>query len=230
VAMGVLGMAADARELYLMPVLLPLALLAAAGAERLPSNAATHFGRLGRWAFGIAALVLWLGWFALATGVPTAVAHALATYHPTFVAKVSWAGFGAALIATVLWIAMTWPNSATPRGALIQWTGGVALCGALIGTLWLPYLDAGKSYRGMIVSLLESLPKVNCVASRNLGEPQRALLQYFGRLRTMREEVVPDPPCDALLVQGPRSNEAQAHGHGWVAVWEGRRGGDHGEL
>ena len=230
VTMSVLGVAADARELYLMPVLLPLALLAAAGAERLPSAAATHFDRLGRWTFGIAALVLWLGWLALATGVPTAVTQALATYHPTFVPEVSWAGFAAALIATALWIAMTWPNSATPRGALIQWTGGVALCGSLIGTLWLPYLDAGKSYRGMIASLLESLPEVNCIASSHLGEPQRALLQYFGHLRTVREEVVPDPPCDALLVQGTRSDQAPAHGHGWVTVWEGRRGGDHLEL
>jgi 4-amino-4-deoxy-L-arabinose transferase-like glycosyltransferase len=230
VTMSVLGVAADARELYLMPVLLPLALLAAAGAERLPSNAVTHFDRLGKWAFGVAALGLWIGWLALATGVPTALAHALATYHPTFVATVSCAAFAVALIATVLWIAMTWPNSATTRGALIQWTGGVALCGALIGTLWLPYLDAGKSYRGMIVSLLESLPEVNCVASRNLGEPQRALLEYFGRLKTMREEVAPDPPCEALLVQDSHSNEPLIRGHGWIPVWEGRRGGDYREL
>jgi 4-amino-4-deoxy-L-arabinose transferase-like glycosyltransferase len=230
VTMGVLGVAADARELYLMPVLLPLALLAVAGAERLPSNATAMLDRLGRWAFGVGALVLWLGWLALATGVPTGVTHALATYHPTFVVDVSWAGLLTALIATVLWIALTWPNSTTPRGALIQWTGGVALCGTLIGTLWLPYLDAGKSYRGMIASLLESLPDVNCIASRNLGEPQRALLQYFGHLRTVREEVVPDAPCEALLVQGLQSSEVQAQGHGWVPVWEGRRGGDRREL
>ena len=230
VTLTVLGLAADARELYLMPALLPLALLAAAGTEHLPACAATHLDRLGRWAFGIAALALWLGWIALVTGAPLAVAQALATYHPGFLAKPWWPALVAAGVATAAWIAMTWSNSATLRGALIQWTGGIALCGTLIGTLWLPYLDAGKSYRAMIASLLESLPDVSCVASRNLGEPQRALLDYFGRLRTVREEVVADPPCEALLVQGSHGSAAPAHGHGWMPVWEGRRAGDYREL
>jgi hypothetical protein len=41
VTMSVLGLAADTRELYLMPVLLPLALLAAYGTETVPSDATT---------------------------------------------------------------------------------------------------------------------------------------------------------------------------------------------
>ena len=228
--MTVLGLAADARELYLIPALLPLALLAAVGVERLPSDAATVLDQLGKWAFGIAATALWVGCVALLTGVPDALARELASYRPAFVARLSWPALLVALAATVLWVALTWPRAVTARGALIQWTGGVALCGALIGTLWLPYVDAGKSYRGMIMSLLDSLPNVNCVASRHLGEGQRALLDYFGHLRTVRQEVVPHPACDALLVQGSRSDGAAANGPEWMLVWEGARPGIHQEL
>jgi 4-amino-4-deoxy-L-arabinose transferase-like glycosyltransferase len=230
VTIGVLGLAADARELYLMPVLLPLALLGAVGIGRLPPDAATVFDQLGKWAFGLAALALWLGWVAMMTGAPGALAHELSAYRPGFVAWFSWPVFLTALVASVLWIALTWPIAATARGALIQWTGGVALCGTLIGTLWLPYLDAGKSYRGMIVSLLGTLPDANCIASRHLGEPQRALLDYFGRLRTVRVEVDPNFKCELLLVQGSRARGAPAHGKGWMPVWAGARPGDHREL
>jgi 4-amino-4-deoxy-L-arabinose transferase-like glycosyltransferase len=228
--MTILGLAADARELYLIPTLLPLALLAAVGIEHLPSDAATVLDQLGKWAFGFAALTLWVGWVALLTGVPKDLAQELAFYRPGFVARISWPALLFALAATVLWVALTWPRAVTARAALIQWTGGVALCGALIGTLWLPYVDAGKSYRGMIISLLESLPRVNCVASRHLGEGQRALLDYFGHLRTLRQEVVPHPVCDALLVQGSRSDGAATDGPEWTLVWEGARPGIHREL
>lgn len=230
VTISILGLAADARELYLMPVLLPVALLGAAGTESLPSDVATIFDRLGKWAFGIGAFALWLGWIAQVTGLPAALAQTLANYHPGFVARVSWPALLAALVATVLWVAITWRRAGTARGGLIQWTGGVALCGALIGTLWLPYLDAGKSYRGMILSLLRTLPDVGCVASRNLGETQRAVLDYFGRLKTVRQEVVPDPHCEALLVQGSPATGAPANEDEWMLVWEGARPGDQREL
>ncbi len=187
--------------------------------------------QLGKWAFGIGALALWLGWIATVTGVPAGLAHELAAYQPGFVARFSWPVFLAALITSVLWIALTWQNAVTARGALIQWTGGVALCGTLIGTLWLPYLDAGKSYRGMIVSLQGALPDdAKCIASRHLGEPQRALLDYFGRLKTVRVEVAPNAECELLLVQGSRTRGAPSHGKGWMPVWEGARPGDHREL
>jgi len=230
VTISVLAVAADARELYLMPVLLPLALMAAVGTDRLPAAATTHLARLGKWSFGIAALVLWLGWLTLMTGAPAAFASALATYRPGFVARISWPALVSALVATALWILLTWPRAATARRALVQWIGGITLCGVLIGALWLPYLDAGKSYRSMIMSLLKSMPDVNCVASRNLGEPQRALLHYFGGLKTVRQEIDPNPPCEALLVQGSRLLGWQVHERGWTLVWEGARAGDLREL
>ena len=70
------------------------------------------------------------------------------------------------------------------------------------------------------------LPTRGCVASRNLGEPQRALFQYFAGLVTVREESSPKHDCDALLVQYGRIDGTPAAPDGWTLVWEGHRRGD----
>jgi 4-amino-4-deoxy-L-arabinose transferase-like glycosyltransferase len=226
----VLGAAADARDSYLMPVLLPMALAAAAGIDRLPSPAGSALARFGKVAFGLLAVGLWLGWVALVTGSPAALARRLAEYQPGFAARFTWLSFGLALFVTTSWLLAVWPRASTARRGITQWTAGVTLLLGLVGTLWLPYLNAGKSYRAMILSLRESIPPENCIASRQLGEPQRALLDYYGRIRTVREEVSPDAACDALLVQGSRSSGASADGRGWKPIWEGARPGDRNEI
>ncbi len=227
---SVLGAAADARELYLMPTLLPLALLAIAGIDRLPSAAAGALATLGAGVFGLLALGLWLGWIALVSGAPTVLAEALAEFQPGFVAHFSWPSFVLAIVATLAWSIVAWPRAATAQRAIIQWTAGVTLSVCLVGTLWLPYLDAGKSYRDMIVSLLQFIPEKSCVASRHLGEPQRALLHYFGQIKTVREEMVPETSCSMLLVQGWRHSPEPMNYSEWTPVWEGARPGDSKEI
>jgi 4-amino-4-deoxy-L-arabinose transferase-like glycosyltransferase len=226
----VLGAAADARDVYLMPVLLPLVLAAAAGIDRLPSPAAGALARFGKGAFGLMAVGLWLGWIALVTGAPAAMARGLAVYQPGFVARFAWGSFGLALFATFSWLVLTLPRATTAQRAIMQWTAGVTLLLGLAGTLWLPYLNAGKSYREMILSLRRSLPPGDCVASRDLGEPQRALLDYYGHIRTVRAEVVSRSQCNALVVQGSRASGVSANGRDWHPVWEGARAGDRNEL
>jgi hypothetical protein len=70
------------------------------------------------------------------------------------------------------------------------------------------------------------LPAQGCVASRNLGEPQRALLRYFTGLVTVREEVSPRHDCATLLVQFGRTDGVPPAPDGWAVEWEGRRRGD----
>ena len=94
-------------------------------------------------------------------------------------------------------------------------------------TLWLPYLDEAKSYRAMIQSLQTKLPATDrCVASRRLGLPQRALLQYFAGLRTERLERKATHHCDYLLVQSTQSKPSVEDSRDWKQVWEGSRPGD----
>jgi hypothetical protein len=95
-----------------------------------------------------------------------------------------------------------------------------------VTTIWLPYLDSRRSYRWTVEALARELPAGTCVASRNLGEPQRAVFHYFAGLKTVREEVVPAHDCTALVVQYGRLDVPPQAPDGWTAKWSGARRGD----
>jgi 4-amino-4-deoxy-L-arabinose transferase-like glycosyltransferase len=231
VVASVLGLANDSRELYLLPLMLPLSLLAAVGIGWLPATGVRALSRSARWGFGAAALLIWLGWLVLITGIPIQLQTLFLDYQPGFVPKVHWIHLALAVCATlVVGIVLSRRNRASSGQALTQWALGLTLCWALLATLWMPYFDAGKSYRAMIGSLTAQLPSNVCLASLNLGEPQRGLLVYFAQVTTVRLEVVPDARCEALLVQGMRTTGALPPEPDWIAVWEGARPGDLKEL
>jgi hypothetical protein len=81
----------------------------------------------------------------------------------------------------------------------------------------------------MIQSVTTHLLTPGCVASRNLGEPQRALFHFFAGLETLREEIKPDHDCPLLLIQYGRESTAPAIS-GWRVMWDGHRRGDATEL
>jgi 4-amino-4-deoxy-L-arabinose transferase-like glycosyltransferase len=230
VMLSVLGFANNSRELYLMPVVLPLSLLAAKGISVLPAIGTAALSQAARWGLAALAIGLWLGWLVLVSGLPASLHAMLLAYQPAFVAKVHWVHLGTALSATALAVWVLLRRAAHASFALAQWTVAAALCWCLVGTLWTPYLNAGKSYRTMITSLVQELPETVCVASLHLGEPQRALLMYFSGIKTSRLEVEPTASCSTLLVQGWRDNGAPAPSPDWKLVWEGARPGDSREL
>src|SRR6185295_2915267 len=110
--------------------------------------------------------------------------------------------------------------------ALLNWAAGVTLAWGLYSTIWLPYLDSRRSYRAMMEDLEAHLPSRGCVTSRNLGDPQRALLFYFAGIATVREETHDLADCRALLVQyGTITGDTPAL-NGWRIEWQGGRRGD----
>jgi hypothetical protein len=102
----------------------------------------------------------------------------------------------------------------------------MTLLWALFTTIWLPYLDSRRSYRAVAQSVQPHLPHEGCVASRNLGEAQRALFHYFANLVTVREEKSPISECTGLLVQYGRHDADAGTPEGWRPIWEGHRRGD----
>ena len=83
------------------------------------------------------------------------------------------------------------------------------------------------------VALLDGphpVPKgYRCISSIGLGESQRAMLEYYEDIVTLREELPqPKRDCELLLTQGTAAQE-QAVGSGWKKIWEGARPGDNKE-
>jgi hypothetical protein len=67
------------------------------------------------------------------------------------------------------------------------------------------------------------------MASRNLGDPQRAMLHYFGGIVTRRDiGATPPSACELMLVQGVPQAERPPAGN-WIKIWEGNRPGDKSE-
>ena len=219
----------EEREVQAMAVLLPLALLAGAGVERLRRGAVNAFVWFGGMSFTFFAALVWLGWFAMMTGVPEAYARAFTRLEPGFTARFQWLPFLVALVFTAGWIMVLFRSEARSayRSAL-YWACGATLLWGLIMTLWLGWIDYGKTYRPVARSLAGALAKAfprgaSCIESRNLGESQRAALDYHADIVTRRLEVYGESRCPALLVQSRPGDDDRALSHDWKRIWEGNR-------
>jgi len=188
------------------------------------SGALDWFGILS---FGLAAMLMWVLWIdAYLNGMPANVARLFRDTEAGFRPSFHLGSMLAAVALTVLWVALVRPARRSNRRAILNWAAGVTLIWGLVTTIWLPYLDSRRSYRWTVEAVAQRLPAQGCVASRNLGEPQRALFNYFSGIKTVREEVQPKHDCDALLVQFGRVRGTPEPPAGFSAVWSGARRGD----
>ena len=223
--LALLSSACNSRDLYALPMLVPLSVAAAAYLHELPRACERVLRWLGL-ALGTAgALALWLGWGVLIARWPAALANALLAFRPQFSAGVDLALVALALAASAGALAL-WRCAASRLP--FAWAYSVTFAWALFFTLWLPYEDYGNSYRGLVAQIKSRLPRgAHCIAGRDLGEPQRAMLEYFGGIVTQPEHSVQGSDCEVLLVQqqGP-DVPLPPHRRDWLALWRGARPGD----
>jgi 4-amino-4-deoxy-L-arabinose transferase-like glycosyltransferase len=227
----VLSVSPDARELYALPLLPSLCLLAVAGSPLLRRGAASALWWFSLVVFCFFALVGWFYWVALDLSFPPRLHAHLLRLRPAY--EPSWQALkfvlGAAL--TVAWV---WFIPRLPRSAyrpIVSWAGSAALLWGLVAVFFVPWVDSANSYRSMVLSIRETLPtKYRCISSYNLGEPQRAMLEYFADIITYRDtEPGRRRDCDLLLVQGFR-RAIHTPDQSWELIWHGARPGDDNEL
>jgi 4-amino-4-deoxy-L-arabinose transferase-like glycosyltransferase len=227
VSLVVLSAAPEPRANLALPMLLPLSLLAAAEVDTLKRGLSGALDWFGILTFGLLAILLWGLWAqSLARGLPDAVARVFRDTQPGFQPPWEWLAFLASAFLTLLWLALVRPARRSNRRAVLNWAAGMTLVWGLSATIWLPYVDSRRSYRPVAESLAAHLPPGTCVAGRNLGEPQRALLEYFAGVVTIRDELPAAARCRALLVQLGRADSEDPPDSAWKKLWEGRRRGD----
>ncbi len=231
VTLAVLSCSYEQREIYALPMLPPLALLAAGALDRWPAHVTRWCGAAILALFGLVALGLWCAWWGYLAGWPASLVAALQRAEPGYDPAWSWRWALPAAAGTLGFVALAAGFRSAGAYVVLAWTGGMTLALLLLMTLWLPLMDAGKSYRGMIASLRQALPPAyQCMASVKLGEPQRALLHYHAGILTLRREVYPGAECDLLLVQGNRKAKPRRPDWTWRQAWEGSRPGDDKEI
>ncbi len=210
-----------------LPLLVPLAMLAALEVDSLKRGFSGALDWFGILTFGLLAVVFWAFWldsylYGMSPNVARMFRDTEVGFQPSFHLGTMLAAVG----LTVLWVMLVRPARRSNRRAILNWAAGVTLVWGLVTTIWLPYLDSRRSYRWTVESVAARLPSAGCVASRNLGDPQRALFDYFAGIRTVREEVQPVHDCAALLVQYGRLATDPPAPAGWTAAWSAARRGD----
>lgn len=220
----------EAREVNAMPLLLPLALLGVAELESIPRGAASALDWFGMTTFFLFGALIWIGWVAAITGQPEFAAAWLQREVPGFTYQFSFVAFSLAALLTLIWLAVVARSLRSTRRALVNWTAGITMLWMLMMTLGVPLVDQARSYRAVSSRIVQALPPdFTCVARRNVGEAQRALLDYFVNLTTIREEDPAAARCKALLVQATPLR-IPAAGFEWTETWRGSRPGDRNEL
>ena len=218
----------EPRPLPALPLLVPLILLATSGVARLRRGAANAFDWFAMMTFTLVAALVWLGGCAINLELPPRIANNFSRLQPGFTQH---AGIAPWIIAALLSLCWLWLIVSSPRSpwrGITHWAVGVILTWSLIITLWLPWVDYGKSYRGVALALRHALPAQHqCIIERRLGAAQRLSLNYFAGIKTVRAEARTAAACDILLEQGgERAGPAPA---GWQKIWEGSRPGDRSE-
>lgn len=218
------------REIPTLLLLPPLALLATPGALALRRGAASAFDWFAMSTFSLFAVVVWIGWSAMALGWPTKLAERAVILRPGFVGQVHWLALVIGIAATLwwLWLIVTAPRS--PYRSLTHWTLGFTTLWLLATSLILPWFDYGKTYRPVAQAIAKALPDNHgCLAERGLSDTQLASMSYFVEIEPVAEDSKAGKACDWLLVVGDTRRELAAPSGQWTKVWEGSRPGDRKE-
>jgi len=135
--------------------------------------------------FSGSAIIIWVIWVAMQTGVPAKTAANVAKLAPGFVPQFSAVAFVFALAATLAWAWLVRWRTGRHRAALWKTLvlpgGGAALCWMLLMTLWLPVLDYARSYVPQVRAISERVGQPVCISEIALSRPHIAALRHHGQ-------------------------------------------------
>ncbi|WP_291211082.1 hypothetical protein [Hydrogenophaga sp.] len=191
----------DRALLLALPALAALAAFALPTLRRSVSALVDWFTLLF---FSGCALVIWVIWFAMQTGVPAKPAANVAKLAPGFVPEFSLWLFLAGAVATGAWLWLVAWRVGKHRQALwkslVLPAAGSTLCWLLLMTLWLPLLDFGRSYGPVSRRIATLVPAQGCVVVDGLSQAQIAALQYHGALTLVRSGGNAGSDCQSMVV------------------------------
>lgn len=227
VLFAVLSVSRTARQIYALPLLVPLAIVAVPAVRALPARWADRWHRAQGVIFAVLLSALWLVGTALHAGVPTHLQERLLALRPGYEPHLAAWTLAVAVAYTLGWIILQRRLRMHPERVAYGWVTGLVAAWGVGVCFLLGWVDAGKTYRPVMTAIARQMPPTaHCLASSDLGEPQRAMLHYFGGLRTRRLEVDPHAlECDIVLVQFRRGEAAWRPDGRWEEIWDGGRSG-----
>ena len=174
--------------------------------------------------FSVAAITIWVIWFAVHTGYPAKPAANVARIAPEFVAAFSWPLFIVAALATIAWCALVFWRAKRNRPeiwrSLVLPAGGTVLSWILMMSIWLPMLNYGRSYAPQMQAIARVLPapeQAGCVLFTWLSRSQIVALQAQGgwQLRPMHDAGASSCQWLVLPLEMQRATEAMGLTDDW---------------
>lgn len=218
-----IGFLGESRDIYAMPLLIPLTALASGSVETLKRGAAGALNWFGLILFGFMGFLIWLGWSAMLSGNPAKLKERLTFLSGLTQLSFNVLAFAAASAITLIWLS-TVLRTHSNRAAATNWAIGMTFVWTLLMTLWLPMIDSARSYHDVFTSLKNNLPaEYSCVAHENLGDSQRELLHYYVNIETYASFSEASKNCDLYLIQDDKRPKAITLGDDWQQIWNGKR-------
>jgi len=221
----------EPRSMQMLPVLTPLAILAALEIDTMKRGQSAALDWFGILTFGLVGIALWAFWIdAYINGMSARVAILLRDAQAGYGTSFNLRSMLAALFLTGLWVVLVRPARRSNRRAVLNWAAGITLIWGLSSTIWLPYINSRRTYDtlGQQLSVYRPAPPA-CTVRRGLGDAQRALFYYFGGMITVPADSPQAGACDSLLVQYGRVEGGAPEVPGYSIVWQGARRGDGSE-
>lgn len=218
---------ASGRAVYALPMLPPLALLAARADSPREGAVGRGFARFSIALACVAAVAIWGVWSCLVdTGVVPEWTKLARTLPVPFTMPVNASLIAAAVALTAGFAILVALGDRIPHRPLALWIGALALGWGLTMTLWLPWLDAAKGYREVFEDMAQHVP-AGCLALSRLGESERAMVEYY----TNRTTSTRAADCDTLLWRRKAiTRKHRPPPEVWREVWSGARAGDTNET
>jgi hypothetical protein len=220
--LGLYALAANPGEEQALILLLPLALLGAAGLFTLKRGAANALLWFAVMLFGFIGLLLWVYWSAHDLGVPARLAARLTKLGMTRVGELRPWTLALGLVVTLAWIGVLARVGRSPLRPILVWTAGMTFIWVLLMALFQVPLDRRLSYASVAEVLVARVPAAECIQTHQLRSQQRLLLAYHSGLRLVPGDV----GCNWLLVETRRNEAVPQLAPDWVKQWEGARPGD----
>ena len=222
-----IGFLGESRDLYAMPLLIPLTALASGSIETLKRGAAGALNWFGFILFGFMGFLIWLGWGAMMSGNPAKLKERLVLLSGLPQLEFNMLAFSAASAITIIWLFAAFRAQHSNRAAATNWAIGITFVWTLLMSLWLPMIDSARSYRDVFTSLKNKLPlEYACIASESLGDSQRELLHYYVNIKPYSSFVEDSKHCDLYLIQDDKYPKAVSLGNDWQQIWSGKRASD----
>lgn len=204
----------------LLPLLLPMALLAALALAHLRRGAAQAFYWFGVLCFLFFAFAFWVYFSAIEWGVPSKLASHVARLTPTYVpGSVAGNEIWLAAAATLLWLVAIplFPRAQT-RPVLV-WSTGMVLVWVLLSALFRPWAEAGWGYRPLLLEVERRLPPGACLETR--VDPAMETMARYHLPARLKSAAHPDCAWRLTLVRRDKDRTSTAAGTN--VVWEGTR-------